>query len=197
MTRDEFKSQLTSALRNVPTEEVQKTLDYYDEMIDDRIEDGMTEAEAIDSLESVSEIAKGVAAEIPMPVLIQNSVSKRKVSWLSIVLIVLGSVVWLPLSLAIFSVIVSIYIVMWAVAAVLWCVFATFALCVPAGIIGAVAAPFTGGGVAGVCGMLALCLLGGGLAILMFFASLYTTKGIVGLAKLFGRWLKSLFVHKN
>ena len=197
MTRDEFKSQLSSAMRNIPDDEVRKTLDYYDEMIDDRIEDGMTETEAIDSLESVSDIASRVAADTPMPVLIQNSVGRRKISWLTIVLLVLGSVVWLPLALSIFAILLSVYAVMWCVDLVLWCVFGAFALCVPAGIVGAVAAPFTGGGLVGVTGMLAICLLCAGFGILMFFAAYYCMKGIVGLTKAFFRWIKSLFVHKN
>ena len=47
MRKTEFLERLRAALNALPEEEAKKTIAYYAEMIDDRIEDGMSEEEAI------------------------------------------------------------------------------------------------------------------------------------------------------
>ena len=43
MTKQEFLRELWNRLTELPQEDVEKSLDYYSEMIDDRVEDGLTE----------------------------------------------------------------------------------------------------------------------------------------------------------
>ena len=50
MNKSEFLNSLEEKLKELPKDEIRKTIDYYDEMIDDRIEDGMTEEEAVKSI---------------------------------------------------------------------------------------------------------------------------------------------------
>ena len=47
MNKQEFLSALQNALAGLPKKDRQKTLAFYSEMIDDRMEDGMTEEEAV------------------------------------------------------------------------------------------------------------------------------------------------------
>ena len=47
MTKMEFLLELDERLRSLSTEEKKRTLDYYDEMIDDHMEDGTEEADAV------------------------------------------------------------------------------------------------------------------------------------------------------
>lgn len=47
MNRDIFLHQLRIRLAQLPEDEVQKRLDYYAEIIDDMIEDGISEEEAV------------------------------------------------------------------------------------------------------------------------------------------------------
>lgn len=197
MTREEFKARLTAALANLPVEERDKTLAYYDEMLDDRIEDGMSEEEAVDQLEPVADIAARVVGETPIPVLVRESIERRRFSPLSIVLIVLGSPLWLTLGLTVFAVLLSVIIVLWSVALTLWAVFACFALCTPFVLLSVFVLPFLGGG-----GLYALCALAaffllGGLAILMFFAAKYCSIGIVRLTGAALRGIKSVFIGKE
>ena len=56
MTKAEFLEQLEQRLLSIGFDERQKTLQYYSEMIDDRIEDGISEDEATESLGTVEEI---------------------------------------------------------------------------------------------------------------------------------------------
>ena len=46
MLKNEFMEQLRSRLVGLPSQEVEERLGFYSEMIDDRIEDGLTEEEA-------------------------------------------------------------------------------------------------------------------------------------------------------
>ena len=47
MSKNEFLYKLKKKLRGVPKNELEERLNFYSEMIDDRIEDGMDEKEAI------------------------------------------------------------------------------------------------------------------------------------------------------
>ena len=68
MTRVEFLTQLDHKLSALSKEEADKYLDYYAEMLADRMEDGMSEEEAVASLESVDTIAARIlGAEYTTP----------------------------------------------------------------------------------------------------------------------------------
>lgn len=56
MTKAGFLTKLTDALADLPTAEREAALAFFTELLDDRIEEGMTEAEAVESLGSFREI---------------------------------------------------------------------------------------------------------------------------------------------
>lgn len=63
MKKLEFINALGEALSEMPPEEVRPLLDYYVEAIDDRMEFGMTEEEAIDSLGSIENLARKILCQ--------------------------------------------------------------------------------------------------------------------------------------
>lgn len=63
MTKSEFILSLSEALADLPGSERSRILTYFEEMIDDRIESGMTEEEAVSAIGSVDEILKEAAPE--------------------------------------------------------------------------------------------------------------------------------------
>lgn len=63
MTKSEFILSLSEALALIPRSERVRVLEYYEEMIDDRIESGMSEEEAVAALGSIDEILKEAAPE--------------------------------------------------------------------------------------------------------------------------------------
>ena len=65
MTKQEFLSELERALGKLPHAEVEQALAFYDEAISDRMEDGLSEAEAVADLGPIDEIAAQIAAETP------------------------------------------------------------------------------------------------------------------------------------
>ena len=97
MTKQLFLNELSAALHGLPREERYRTLSYYDELIDDRMEDGQSEEDAVESLGSPEQIAREILGEEEPPV---STGTGRKV-WM-IILFQLGMSVAL-LGLAVLS----------------------------------------------------------------------------------------------
>ena len=107
MKKLEFINELGAQLHSMPAEEVRPLLDYYMEIVADRMEDGMTEEEAFASLGPIPELAEKILAEqpqteqepepIPTPAPLPEPVpqTKRRWSGSSIVLAIVLSPLWL------------------------------------------------------------------------------------------------------
>ena len=101
MSKADFLRLLERALAQLSEEKRQKNLEYYSELLDDMMEEGMTEAEATAKLGSPSQIAQSILQEMPLGKLVSTRM-KPKSGWtpLAIVLAVVGSPIWVPLLLA-------------------------------------------------------------------------------------------------
>lgn len=99
-----FIHQLKKKLANLPEKERKKSLAFYSEMIDDAMEDGMSEAEAVKSLGDVNDIARDILSEAPFSSIVKGETQKLKNKCKNspafTVLLIVGSPVWLPLLLA-------------------------------------------------------------------------------------------------
>ena len=153
MNKLEFINALGEKLTLLPPEEVTGILSYYAESIDDRMEDGMDEEAAIASLGSIDELAQKILAEqehlvppaapeppkfdqeIPSDVPPIPEPKKRRMSPGIIVLLVLGSPVWLSLALGLGCAAFGIWIAVWAVLGSLFIAAAAMAF---AGVIGGI-----------------------------------------------------------
>ncbi len=60
MTREEFLSELYRGLGDIPRDEAEQYLTYYAEMMADRMEEGMSEEEAVSGMESPAEIVQKI-----------------------------------------------------------------------------------------------------------------------------------------
>ena len=143
MTKQEFLSELERALGKLPHAEVEQALAFYDEAVSDRMEDGLSEAEALAGLGPVDEIATQIAAEtppIPRAIARANTGSRT----LNIVLLAVFSPIWVPVVLALAAAALAVYVAIWAVIAALWAVDAVLVLMPFAGI--AALASTLGGG---------------------------------------------------
>ena len=197
MDKQEFLARLRKGLAGLPREEAEERLAFYSEMIDDRVEDGLSEEAAVAGIGSVDEIVAQIVAEIPLTRIVRERVkSKRRMKAWEIILLVLGSPIWLALMISAFAVLLSVYIVIWSVIVSLWAVFVSFA----AGALGGAAA-----GILLVCRgdlwaglvMISAGLALAGLAIVLFFACRALTRGALTLTKTIALWVKSLFVRKE
>ena len=193
MTRQEFLSELERALGKLPHAEVEQALAFYDEAISDRMEDGLSEAEAVADLGPVDEIAAQIAAEtppIPRAIARANTGSRT----LNIVLLAVFSPIWIPIVLALAAAALAVYVAIWAVIAALWAVDAVLVLMPFAGL--AALASTLGGGMPlpGVF-VFGLSLVSSGFGLVASFAVFWASNLLFQATRTFARWIASLFVR--
>ena len=197
MNKEIFLHSLQDRLAGLPQADIRKTLDYYAESIDDRVEDGATEEEAVMALGSLDDVVSQTLDGVPLSALVKEAVKKKRAPGaLEIVLLVLGSPIWLSLLIALLAVVLSLYVALWAVLIA----FAACALAlIPAAIFGVVGAVlyFVAGRTLPGLFLLgcALCCLG--LSVFFIALTVLACKGIVRLTKYLLRKTKSLFVRKE
>lgn len=115
MLKNEFLKQLENRLVGIPKEDLNRTIDYYNEIISDKQEDGMSEEEAIDSLGSIDEIVKDILNEIPIKKLVKEKLQlNRKLKTWEIVLLSATSIIWVPIAIVMFAVILVLYVCLWS-----------------------------------------------------------------------------------
>ena len=78
MKRAEFNEALRRKLDGIAEADRKNILDYYNECIDDRMDEGASEEEAIAALGSVDELAAAVLADTPVTGLIPRVIPKRE-----------------------------------------------------------------------------------------------------------------------
>ena len=194
MSKFEFLEKLKKGLTGLPESEIEERLNFYSEMIDDRIEEGLTEEEAVAQVGSIDEIISQVLSETPLSNLVKEKVKpKRALLGWEIALLIIGAPLWLSLLLAVFSIIFAIYITIWSVIVSLWAVGVSLA----ASSLGVI---FTGG-VLAVTGnpAVGLALVGAsftlaGLSIFWFLGCKLATQGCVILTKKILQGIKYLFI---
>ena len=197
MTKLNFLFELRDKLSGLPKEDIEERLNFYSEMIEDRIEEGLSEDEAVAAVGTTDEIARQIIAETPIAKIAKEKLKpKNKPKILEIILLVLGFPLWLPLSIAAFAVAFSLYIALWAVIISFWAVFASFIGCAVGGIISGIIFAVNGNLLTGIA-MLAAALVCAGLSIFAFFGCKLATKGILLLTKKVIIYTKSLFIKKG
>ncbi len=197
MDKQEFLTRLRLALTGMPQADIDERLGFYSEMIDDRVEEGLSESEAVAELGPVDEIVAQILAETPLTKLVRERVrpTRRIQAW-EIVLLVLGFPLWFPLLIAAFAVFLSVYIVIWAVIVTLWAVELSLAVTALALLGLGVVLLFQSGVLTGVVLIGAAAVLAG-LAVFFFFGCRGVTRGALWLTKKIALWIKSLFLRKE
>ena len=197
MDKYDFLLALEARLEGLPEADRQASLDFYSEMLDDLVEGGMTETEAVASLGSPEAIAEEILMDTPLPKLIKAKMKpKRRMRAWEIVLIAVGSPVWFPILIALFAVALSLYITLWAVVLSLYAADLAFAVSAPAGILAAVVL-FASGKPAAALLFLGAGLALAGLSILWFLLCNLTAKGMWKLGRLTLRGIKACFIRKK
>ena len=197
MNKVEFLEQLRRGLNGLPQEEIDERVTFYSEMIDDRIEEGFSEEEAVSQIGSVDLIVSQIVGDVPLTKDIKERITpKRKLSTLEIVLLIMGAPIWLSLLMGAVTLVFSIYISLWAVIVALWAVFGSLAACGVSGVVAGIGYAIGGYGFTGLV-MISGGLTCAGLAIYLFFVCKVATNGIILLLKKFLVWIKRLFIKKE
>lgn len=111
---------------------------------------------------------------------------------ITIILLILGSPIWLSLIIAALAVVISVYAVMWSVIISLWAIEGAFIGCTLGAMVASIGFICMGDGLKGVV-LIGAGLICAGLSILMFFGCNATTKGVLMLTKNIAVWIKSFF----
>lgn len=197
MNKQEFLNNLKIKLLGLPKEEVEERLNFYSEMIEDRIEDGLSEEDAILDIGSIDEITAQIISEIPiMKIAKERIIPNRKLKVWEIILFIICSPLLLVLFISLFIVVLSLYIVLWAIVVAIWAIFVSLGVSgialIPIGVyftsIGYLSSGLfvIGGGV--------ICI---GLAIFMYFGCFAITKATIILSKKLTLVIKKCFIKKE
>ena len=197
MLKQEFLHELRDKLMGLPKQELEERLTFYSEIIDDRIEDGITEEQAVLDIGSVDCIASQIISDIPLSKLAKERIKpKRKMKAWEIVLLALGSPIWLSLAIAALAIVISLYAVLWSAILSIWAIFASLVACSLGGLTVGILFIFGDNALTGLA-VLGASVFCAGAAILAFFGCKAATKGIILLTKKIALGIKKCFVKKE
>ncbi len=199
MTKNEFLNILRSreALFGLPEEDIAQSLSFYEELMNERIEEGMSEEEAVADIGNPNEIAAQILSEIPLSKLVKQKMkpTRRLRAW-EIVLLAVGSPIWLTLLIAAAVIVFALYAVLWSLVASVWAVGVAFAGSFLLGLAAMVLLCIQGSVGAGLV-LLGLGVFCGGIAVFLWFGAIAATKGAWWISKNFLLLLKSCFLRKE
>lgn len=197
MNKIDFICEMNSRLYGLPEEDVNKSIDYYCELIEDSIEDGKSEEEAVEALGEIDEIVSQIMMDVPLSKIVKAKAKpSRALRVWEIILLVLGSPIWLSLLITLFSVILAVYISLWAVVVSFYAVVLSVAVSTLVVIVGTFVSLFKGLFLNSLI-FLSLALICAGLTILLFIGTNYLAKGTFFLGKLCVKGIKRMFVRRT
>lgn len=194
MRKAEFLKDLREFLSCLPKAEIESRLNFYSEMIDDRIEEGISEEQAVREIGPANVIAAQAIAELSNRKSEKEAaqIKRSRKGW-GIALISIGAPVWFSLLISaaavVFSVTLSLFVSLWATEI-----------------------SFAAGAFAGVCALVLLLIQGNfagafllfgaglvcaGLSVILFDVCKVASIGLWKLSKMFASKIVSLFVVKE
>ncbi len=190
MSKQEFLIALRRKLKGMPKREVDERISFYSEMIDDHIEEGCTESEAVAKIGYIDDISGQIVSEVHL------AKPKKKRRTREIVLLAVGSPLWISLAAAAFAVVVALYSSLWAVIVSIWAAFVALTASSVAGIAAALPFGISGGAPVGFA-MLGASLVCLGLAIFSYYGCRKVTRGVLVISKKLARCIKICFRKKG
>ncbi len=197
VNKQEFLATLASGLNGLPQNDINERLTFYSEMIDDRMEEGLSEQEAVAQIGSVEVVIAQIMSEVPLSKIVKEKVKpKRNLKVWEIVALIIGSPVWLSLLLAATAFVLAIYVLIWSVIVAAYVVDAAILVCGGASVFAAYifGSAFNFPGVGCAVGAAMVCV---GSSVLLFFLFNQLTKFVVFLTKKSGMAIKSALVGKE
>ena len=199
MNKQGFLASLREGLRGLPPADIEERIAFYDEMIDDRMEEGLTEEEALAELGPVENVIAQIAAETPLLRLVKEKVRKerqRSGKGISTALLILGSPIWASLLIAAAAVVFSLAVSAWAVVISLYAA----AVSLMAGGVGCIVGSvvyFLKGNVSGAAFAIGGGLAAAGLGLMLFIGCNALAKGLARGMKKKILGCKSLLIGKK
>ncbi|MBR4910122.1 MAG: DUF1700 domain-containing protein [Clostridia bacterium] len=197
MNKQEFLKELEKELSALPREDTEERLAFYNEMIDDMVEEGKTEEQAVAEIGSAADIAKQTLSGAPAEET-ENAQGKPKplLKVLMIILIILGFPLWFSILIAGVSGVLALYITVWSLLIGLWAIEASLIVFAAGSAAQAVALMAVGFGTSGIA-TLGMGVFAAGVSVFLFYGCLAASKGVIKLTKNAFIKIKSLFRKKE
>ena len=197
MTKLQFILLLHEKLSGLPQDDIEERVSFYTEIIEDRMEDGLSEEEAVAAIGTIDSIATQILEEIPLTKIVKEKIRpKRRLKVWEIICLILGAPIWLSLLLSLLLVILSLYLTVWTVTLSFWAVFVSMVASAVGGILAGALFFFEGKAFIGaaIVGASIVCV---GLSIFLFFGCKASTKGALWITKKIAIGIKKCFVKKE
>ena len=195
MTKEEFLTALKEKLKGLPQKDIEERVSFYEEAINDRIDEGKSEEEAVADIGSVDLIVEEIARDTPLMTLVKERITpKRKIEPWEIVLLILGFPLWFPLALTALILALVFYLLIWVGVIVVYSVELALVVSAFASLIAFFANLFTGSFNPVIFGAIFMCAGG---ATLLAFGCIGVTKGTLQLSKSLITKIKTVFIRKG
>lgn len=181
-------------------EELTKSLSYYEEMIDDRVEDGMTEEEAVAALGGLDDIVTSIVNQLPLAAVVKRRVksshdgAKNKTLWM--VLAICGFPIWLPLVITFAVLVLVVYLVAWVLIVSLYAVVIALAAAGVLGFLAGLIRCVTQGLSMGLI-TIGLSVICAGLTMISALPMWRLSRRLPSFTLWFGRKIKAMFMEKS
>ena len=195
MNKQVFLKKLQAELSGLPEGDIAERLAFYSESIEDRMEDGLSEEEAVAGMGAAEEIAAQIRGELQLPAGETEHRGRRLQGW-EILLLVLGFPLWLPLLVTALVLLLAGWIVLWVLVLCLWAAELSLVAGAVSGLAAGILYFLQGEAPRG----LLLCGAGlalAGLAIFLFFGCRAAAHGAAILTRRSAAWAWSLFHRKE
>ena len=74
MNKKEFLDTLCQRLSVLSQEDINDRLNFYGEMIDDKVEDGLSEEEAVAQIGNIEDVVTQIAADVPLATIVKQKI---------------------------------------------------------------------------------------------------------------------------
>lgn len=197
MNKQEYLEAIRSRISAMPADDVNRFMDYYSEMIDDRVEDGLSEEEAVADMGSPDAAVEQILEDMPLTKLVKEKIKpKHELKAWEVVLIVLGSPVWIPLLITAAVLLLTLWIVAFALLISFYAVVLSFVVAGIGGLICTIPL-FVANSLYTAVLMLGAALIGIGIAILFVVSVKPVTVGIFKVCKASVNGIKRMFVKEK
>ena len=195
MTKQEFLSSLRGKLQGLPQQDIDERVSFYEEMINDRIDEGKSEEEAVNELGNVDDVVRTIVGDTSLVKLVKHKMTpKRKMRGWGIVLLILGFPLWFPLALTALILLLVGYSLIWVLVIVTYSIEIALVVCSTTSGISFLGYLLNKEMNLAPLGSSIMCA---GAAILLIFGCIAATKGTIKIAKGLVTSIKMIFIRKG
>jgi len=195
MNKKEFFALFREELSGLPKDDLEERVSFYEEIINDKMDEGKTEEQAVAELGSVESIVEQIASETSIMKLVKEKYKlKRALRGWEIALLIAGFPLWLPLAITFFVLVFVFYVLTWLLSIIAASIEVALISASVAGLISFFALLFTGSFELAPLGVFLACT---GASILFAFVCYYAVILNIKLSKGLFLGIKKSFMKRR